>query len=161
MDCTSSRQRGVSLVESLVALVVLSVGMLGIASLYVTSLKAGRTALTRTQAVTLVNDMLDRVRANSRARGAYKLTTTAAPTPSGCSDSGGCSAAQLANDDLASWRTAVVGTLPGAATGEVDFGPAGGTGFPDEYTVTVSWQEAGEPAPFTYRASTRLAPVRP
>ena len=47
-------QRGITMVESLVALVVLSIGLLGIASLYVTSLRTGRTALIRTQAVSLV-----------------------------------------------------------------------------------------------------------
>ena len=43
-------QRGFSLIEVLVALVVLSIGMLGIAALYVDSLRSGRTAIHRTQA---------------------------------------------------------------------------------------------------------------
>ena len=65
--------RGFSLVEVLVALIVLSVGMLGIASLYVDSLRAGRTALLRTQAVFLATDMADRIRANPTAGAAYAL----------------------------------------------------------------------------------------
>ena len=59
--------RGITMVESLVALVVTSVGMLGIAGLYVTGIKAGRSALLRTQAVNLASDMADRIRANRRA----------------------------------------------------------------------------------------------
>lgn len=66
-------QRGVTIVEGLVALVILSVGMLGIASLYVASLKTGRTALTRTNAVNLVNDMLDSIRANGTATTSYRF----------------------------------------------------------------------------------------
>ena len=44
------RQRGVSIVEALVALVVLSVGMLGIANMYLESLRSNRTARARTVA---------------------------------------------------------------------------------------------------------------
>ena len=55
------RERGITMVESLVALVILSVGMLGIAGLYVTGIKAGRSALLRTQAVNLASDMADRI----------------------------------------------------------------------------------------------------
>ena len=72
-------QRGVSLVEALVALVVMSIGMLGIAALYIESVKANRGALLRTQAVALVLDMADRIRANRLARGTYALALGAAP----------------------------------------------------------------------------------
>ena len=44
---TDTRSKGFSLVEVLVALVVMSVGMLGIAALYLEGLRAGRTALRR------------------------------------------------------------------------------------------------------------------
>ena len=67
-----SRMAGISMVESLVALVIISVGMLGIAGLYLASLKAGRTANLRVQAVNLVSDMADRIRANKRGEAAYE-----------------------------------------------------------------------------------------
>jgi len=51
-------------VEVLVALIVLSIGMLGIAALYLEGLRATRDALVRTQAVALTADMADRIRAN-------------------------------------------------------------------------------------------------
>ena len=62
---------GFTLIEVLVALVVMSVGMLGIAGLYVTSMQAGRTSLFHHHAVTLAGDIADRIRANSRAAIAY------------------------------------------------------------------------------------------
>ncbi len=65
------KQQGFTLVESMVSLVVLSVGMIGIAALYAQGLGAGRSALYRTQAVNLVADMADRIRANRIALGAY------------------------------------------------------------------------------------------
>src|SRR6185503_6410096 len=65
-------QSGFGLVEALVALVVVSVGMIGIAVLYGQGLGASRTALYRTQAVILASDMADRIRLNRRAGNAYK-----------------------------------------------------------------------------------------
>ena len=61
------KQRGFSLVEVLIALVIMSVGMLGIAGLYVQTMQAGRTSMLRHHAVTLAGDVADRIRANPRA----------------------------------------------------------------------------------------------
>jgi type IV pilus assembly protein PilV len=138
------RQRGITMVEALVALVVLSVGMLGIAGLYVSSLQAGRTALSRTQAVNLVNDMIDRIRANATAGIAYANATYAgAPAAQGCVVTNNCSAIKLAQDDLANWILATQTALPGTPTAVVSFTPAAATGRPDRYQVVVTWQEAG------------------
>ena len=51
MKIQVNSQRGFSLVEAMVAMVVLSIGMLGIAALYVESLRSGTSALLRSQAV--------------------------------------------------------------------------------------------------------------
>ena len=64
----ATADKGFTLVEVLVALVVMSVGMLGIAALYLEGLRAGRTALYRTTAVNLAADMADRIRANQQRR---------------------------------------------------------------------------------------------
>ena len=66
-----ARNTGFSLVEVLIALVVMSVGMLGIAGLYVQSLQAGRTSMFRHHAVTIAGDVADRIRANPTAGIAY------------------------------------------------------------------------------------------
>src|SRR4030095_6465661 len=87
---------GFSLVEALVALVVLSIGMLGIAALHVESLRSGRTALTRTVAVALAADMADRIRANRTGKKEYEAVVTSADTNAKCKPAGaGCTPAEL------------------------------------------------------------------
>ncbi len=61
----SNRQRGMTLIEILVTVLVLAVGLLGMASLTVGSLKNNQGAFLRTQATILAYDMADRMRANS------------------------------------------------------------------------------------------------
>ena len=126
-------QRGVSLVEALVALLVLSIGMLGIAGLFVESVRNSRSALLRSQAVNLVADMADRIRANAGD-----------PATQGCAPSSGdtgnnCSPAERAQDDLA----------PVAA------------GSPERYQITVAWREPGEPEPYSYRSDVLIMPRGP
>jgi type IV pilus assembly protein PilV len=160
-----SRQRGVTIVEGLVALVILSVGMLGIASLYVTSLKTGRTALLRTQAVNLVNGIIDSIRANGTAGVAYELDTLAeAPTadpeaPAICGADGVCTAAEIADQDLMNWAAALNAALPGPEASIAYTDSA--AGVPDIYTVSVSWQESGETQRFQYQGSLEMLPVMP
>ena len=158
---TNGLERGVTMVESLVALVVLSVGMLGIASLHLTSLKSGRSALIRTQAVNLVNDMADRIRANPVARGSYDTGLYApAPAPRNCVTVANCSTDELAEDDLARWIAQVDATLPNAAS-EVLFNAAAAAGRPDTYSVRVAWREAGEEQDFSYETAVNFIPVLP
>ncbi|HEY4210629.1 MAG TPA: type IV pilus modification protein PilV [Steroidobacteraceae bacterium] len=78
---------GFTLIEALIALVVLSVGLLGVAALQMTGLRASMSAASRTQATYLANDILDRMRANNRdARsGLYNLTLGATPSGAGTS----------------------------------------------------------------------------
>ena len=88
MRTTSShdtRRAGFTLVEVLVALVVMAVGLLGIAGLYVEGLRAGRTAVYRSAAVTLASDMADRIRGNPG--GAYAGAGPGADN--GCVNGGG------------------------------------------------------------------------
>lgn len=166
-DNTRAGQRGVTMVEALVALVVLSVGMLGIAGLYVSSLRAERTAQLRTQAVQLVNDMIDRIRANAQARGGYDLATVT-PAIKNCVASSApspCKAEDLAAEDLKIWTDAATKTLPGGK-GEIKYEPATGTGQPDTYSVKVTWIEPGTgkdglPMTLSYTNSLSLIAVVP
>ena len=152
-------QRGVTIVEGLVALVILSVGMLGIASLYVASLKTGRTALTRTNAVNLVNDMLDSIRANGTATTSYRFAGGAPPgREAECGDDGDCNREELAQNDLSNWVTAVQTTLP-AGNGVVAVTPMAPA--PMSTRSSVSWREPGEDQNYSYRASLEMMPVRP
>ena len=131
-------QRGFGLVEALVALVVVSVGMIGIAVLYGQGLSSSRTALYRTQAVILASDMADRIRLNRRAGNAYQ--TGGAGTNRNCAPPANatCTPAQMADNDLWAWNTQIDLLLPGA-DGVVTYAAAS----PPSYTVSITWQEVG------------------
>ena len=133
------KQQGFTLVESMVSLVVLSVGMIGIAALYAQGLGAGRSALYRTQAVNLVADMADRIRANRVALAAY-----AGPANNnGCDpESGGadCTPGEMAAHDLFLWNQQVQQILPNGQS-QVQFN--GGT-LPPSYAIEVAWDEVGQ-----------------
>jgi type IV pilus assembly protein PilV len=138
-----SAQSGFTLIETLVALVVISVGMLGIAALYVESLKAGRSSIARTTAVNLAADMADRIRANPRAVAAYGAGAANNNCVGGAVD---CTPVLLAQDDLWWWNRDIVTRLPGGA-GNIIVAAAGPLNV---YTITLSWTEAGVAVPQTY-----------
>jgi type IV pilus assembly protein PilV len=133
------RANGFSLVEVMVALVVLSVGLLGIAGLYVITLRSGGGAIYRMQAVNLASDMADRIRANRRAQLAYNN----APANNNCYGAAAvadCTPPQMAANDLLVWRAQVTGILP---QGQGTVQAAGAAGAPFSYTILVSWMESG------------------
>lgn len=141
-----TRHRGFTLVEVLVALVVLSVGMLGIAGLYLEGLRAGRTALYRTNAINLAADMADRIRANAGAGAAY--AGTGPGVDGGCVNGPvDCTAADLAADDWYDWTNRFATQLPEGATGEIS---VDGAPPAPRFTITVAWPEPGEEQPASY-----------
>lgn len=131
------RQRGFSLVEALVALVVLSVGLLGVAALYTWSLRDSRTALLRSEAVNLASDMADRIRANRVAGPEYDEGAAGAGAITDACSAGGCTPEEMAGNDKAEWIEALGNTLP-AGEGTVDVDD---TTAPFTYTITVNWVE--------------------
>lgn len=147
MKLTSHREAGFTLVETLVAMVVISVGMLGIAGLYVEGLRAGRTSIYRTVAIDLASDMADRIRANPTAGAAYN---GAGPgVASACvNEAANFTAAALAADDTFCWHQDLQVRLPGAAANVVF--AAGAPGAPNTYTITVTWLEPGVNGPLDY-----------
>jgi len=159
--------RGITLVEVLVALAVLSVGVLGLAMTFAHSVRSSHSALLRTQAVLLVGDLGDRIRANAGAGAAYDLASYGgAPAPRGCSptadDEGrNCSIAQLAEDDLARWLEAVRESLPPPGDGVEPASVVYEPGKPDRYRITLRWREPGEPQVLVYQAELLLMPRPP
>ncbi len=144
------RQNGISIVESLVALVILSIGMLGIAGLYLQSVQANRTALARTVAVQLVNDMADRIRSNRSGRGDYSAVKGTPPTaPAATCTTASCTPAQLAKQDIWVWYQSVVAALPKGGDGKttpqvaVTYTPGATSSDPDRYVVETAWKEPG------------------
>jgi type IV pilus assembly protein PilV len=132
------RKRGFTLIEAMVALVVLSVGMMGIAAMYSQGLGAGRTAQLRTQAVNLVSDMADRIRVNRLGGAAYAgaaANNQCDPQTGGGVD---CAPDEMAAHDLYTWSGEIAERLPnGRGTVAYDAATA-----PPTYTITVCWHEA-------------------
>lgn len=107
--------QGFTLLEVLIALVVLSIGLLGLAGLQSTGLRFNQSAGMRTQATQLAYDMSDRMRANMTAvnAGSYLGSSSAVPTAvANCHNTTGCTSANMAADDLANWHLAVTRYLP-------------------------------------------------
>ena len=68
---TRRRQRGLTLIESMVALLVISIGLLGIAALQLSAMQQNATALNHSQAVWINYNMADRIRANPNQFASY------------------------------------------------------------------------------------------
>lgn len=149
-DCTRVRSaaRGFTLVEVLVALVVMSVGMLGIAGLYLEGLRAGRTALYRTTAVNLAADMAGRIRANQPAAIAYAGTGPGADESCVNGDED-CTPVELAADDWFTWNKLIETQLPDGASAEIQVNAAAAP----IYTITLAWPEIGQTEPASYSLS--------
>lgn len=90
-------QRGVSLIEVLVAIFVLSLGVLAMAGLQLSSMRTSQGALLRSQAATLATDMADRMRANLTGAATYVIGETDAD-PTGTT---------IRDVDLRDWRMRV------------------------------------------------------
>lgn len=148
------RPSGFSLVEVMITLVIMSVGMLGIAGLYVQSMQAGRTSMFRHHAVTLAGDVADRIRANPTAGVAYNHAANATGTNKGCVNGGvDCNPADMAANDILLWQAQALDTLP-AGTVAVVFDNGVN---PPSYEITVGWNEPGETP--TYVITISVLPI--
>lgn len=130
-------QSGLTLIETLVALVVLSVGLLGIAALQVQGMSAGRTAHYRTHAANLAADMAERIRSNPLGLDAY----TGAGSDNRCAAAAGdgldCTPEQMAAHDLFLWDRAIRTSLP---EGDWDIQVDSGS-VPPGFRLEISWVE--------------------
>lgn len=130
---TRRSQRGFTLVEILVTLVVISVGLLGVAALQLTTLRGNQDAYVRSQASTLASDILDRMRANPLVArsGAYDIELN---------ETTGTSPDATATMDLTAWQTAIDQLLPGgidAAGGRIER-------VDRVVTVVIQWTERSD-----------------
>jgi type IV pilus assembly protein PilV len=111
-------QRGVTLLEVLVSVLVLSVGLLGYAGLQMISLKNNNSAYQRSQATLLTNDIMDRMRANRPNLASYTVAMGSTGT----------------YPDVASWKLDVETALPdGDASIQVDMS--------GNATITIQWDD--------------------
>jgi len=114
-----SRQRGVSLIEVLMAVLIFSVGLLGVAGLMVMATRSNHSAYQRTQAIFLADSMADRMSANPVGvwSGFYETPGSYASLGSAENDcSAGCTPKELAEADLRIWRRQLITLLPNDET---------------------------------------------
>lgn len=160
MRMIASRQRGFTLLEVLVTLVIFAIGMLGVAAMQMTALTGLDAAQYRTTAALKASELAERARANpagkydtvSASHGSCRSTHYSDTHPV----SSVCSAATLAADDLWDWNTELAARLPDGAgvicrdSTPDDGTPTatacdGGAGRP-ELTVKVWWREKARSA---------------
>lgn len=144
------RQRGVTMVEVLIAVFVLAVGLLGTATLQVTSKRGNLEARDRVLTTVIAQGFIERMRMNPRALGAYtdsglgRTLDGAGMAAVDCSVD--CTEAQVAALDLYDLEQALAGAaeqLGDTAVGGLSLprvcidGPDGGSGT---YTVAIAWR---------------------
>ena len=131
----AASSRGFTMVEVLVAVIVLSVGLLGLAGLQAASLRNNQQSYMRSQSILLVNDIAERMRANlPGVQSASYDQGAGAPAVAkvNCTTITGCSSADLASNDLFEWTRDVGSSLPsGQALVCLDSTPNDGTGIAD------------------------------
>jgi len=131
------RNEGLTLIEALITLLVLTLGLLGVAGMMAHSLKNNHSSYLRSQATVLAYDIADRMRANRAAveTKAYALALGKDPLSSG-----------IAQQDLLDWQAALARFLP-SGTGAVACGADGAPPF--VCRITVQWDDsrgAADPA---------------
>ncbi len=135
-------QRGVSLIENLVALLILSLGVLGMAGLQAGTLAQARNANARTVAVQMANDLLERMQLNpdSGARATLYETDWGMPPDERGADCRltPCPGAELARHDLWQWKQAVQRLLP-----QGDARVFRSLADPAQFGIVLSWADPG------------------
>lgn len=137
------RQRGVSLIEVLVAVLILSFGLLGVAALQVRSLQGTQSSNFRSNAAALTQEIVDAIRANRSRAPRYAIAL----------GTGASAGSSIANVDLTNWRRRIAEQLPNGRGG-VDVTvvsaavPPSPSGAPRpaslsvRVVVTIVWQDA-------------------
>lgn len=120
---TRRQQRGIALLEVLIAFFVLSIGLLGLAGMQIKAVQFNQASYQRSQAMALSYDMLDRMRLNRSSVAASYNTGGWLST---------FSAGGLAATDKSQWLAAISGNLPGGQ-GSIDCNAA------RICTVSVRW----------------------
>jgi len=152
---TINQQKGSSLIEILVAVVVVSIGLLGVARMEIFSTQSNFAAIQRTTAANIAHDFMEKMRANPSELGLYVGLTVGDGTlnmPGTDCRVNNCNTADIASWDTWAWEQQLIGAAEvsaGTNTGGLDSprgcitGPAGG---PGEYTISIVWRGA-QPQP--------------
>ncbi len=157
----ASKSSGFTLIEVLISMVILAIGLLGLAGLQTVALRQNSSSQMTSQAMDLINEMADRMRANRAGTDADNYTENPAPVAPAwdcITNFGGtvtgteCNPQEIAQLDLSSWQTAITRVFPNGAgvIGCVDNTDPGFPGVDTDgvctvgsmFDLTVSWDEA-------------------
>lgn len=141
-----NRQKGFSLLEVLVAFLILSVGLLGVASLQATSIRAGTSSMLRTLSLLSSQEIIERMQANTSAIPSYASALSGAPTAPTprCSQQNGaiaaaCTPEQLAINDVFEWKQNLAAQFGGlGAQSSITVTPQGNL---MNVAITIQWDE--------------------
>jgi type IV pilus assembly protein PilV len=136
--------KGITIIEVLVSMLILSFGLLGVAGLQTASLRNNQSAYYRSQATAAAEDIIDRMRANAAGvtAGDYDaLDSDSLPNDPNCINTG-CNAAQLAAHDVRDWVQNTLSLLP-SSHGTVAVDTMGTNTDPsdDVFVVTIDWND--------------------
>lgn len=132
-----NRSGGLTLIEVLVSLVVVSIGLLGVAALQMRTLRSNYDALLRSQASVLAADIADRMRANPRA---VRLASGQSDYEMGFGMPQGGTNLSQARQDVLDWKNALQARLP-RGDGSIAINET--TGW---VTIQVRWGERSDAA---------------
>ena len=127
----SKKQSGFSMIEILVSILILAIGLLGVASLQTLSVKSSTNSNLRGMALYLANNMADRMRSNPAGANSGHYDSMEGKASYNCSSA--CNPAEIASNDKNEWDDLVTNGLP---DGEADLSRAG-----EVYTLTLSWTD--------------------
>jgi len=153
----SSRQRGFGLIEAMVAMVVLSVGLLGLAALQAAGARANYNAYLHSQAAMISLDLFERIRGNPDGAYAIGMNAGLPLAAADCQGAGtNCDAETLARYDLVFLKCAL-GKFSGADTcvnnnyqGQLPSGDASVVVNGDDYILTIQWFDSADNAIKTF-----------
>ncbi|WP_439892704.1 type IV pilus modification protein PilV [Ralstonia sp. 25C] len=148
-----AQQRGTTLIEILISVVILLVALLGAAGLMARSNQSEMESYQREQALTLLQDMTARLNANRQVAVCYAVAGATTTAGNGGVSAPTCAAGTAAQQatvaaDLAAWNTALLGTAESTASGTIAVGAMiGARGCIEAvdttnqiYRITVAWQ---------------------
>jgi type IV pilus assembly protein PilV len=129
--------KGFTLMEALIGFLILSIGMLGIASLQAISLKSGKTSVYGSVAMMKVEELFESMRANPAGLASY----TGAGTHNACTGSNNCTQAELAQDDMYWWKLNLKAGLPDTVTTAVTHTAAIAPSKMATVKIDINWKE--------------------